>query len=347
MFYPTKKALKIFETLDQDSLNFDPSESLNQIAGDTKPKGLETPQLPQLGQEIGFLKRLSHPQVISVFVTKGGVLKTTLTLNLARMAALHNIRTLVIGLDMQCDITTALGLDLSSEDDSLTSAMNEMDRVQGLADFFFDRTSLQNIILPTDLPSLFMIPETPELVAVEQSLLHRAKRELWLKEKVIEPLKDQFDLFVLDCSPNWNQLITNALTASDVLLSPLECKINNYRNFQMFRNFIEEFKEEMNLKFSHVYVPTRLTAARKLSKEIRDWYVSQISNCVPVAIRDSVAGEEATAMNISVPEYQPGSEAAREMNQVMEWVWQKLQTESGKETQKRRSADHGPFAEPS
>ncbi|MCB0407218.1 MAG: AAA family ATPase [Bdellovibrionales bacterium] len=334
MFYSTNKLSKIFQTAESEILQKPEIENVvkahhliefhKDSEGEARGVGYAASEIPQLGEFIGYIKKPDDPKVISIFVTKGGVLKTTLTLNMARMAALHNMKTLVIGLDMQCDITSAMGIDFGANEDNLTSAMSEIDKMKGLSDFFYDRCEINDVILKTDLPTLDIIPETPELVAIEQSLLHRAKRELWLKEKVIVPLKSQYDLFIIDCSPNWNQLITNALAASDLLISPLECKINNYRNFQMFRSFINEFKDEMDLSFEHLYIPTRLTQSRKLSKEIRDWYVNEISNCVPFAIRDSIIGEEATAMNLSIPEYQPGSEAAKEINEVIQYIWQRF-----------------------
>lgn len=334
MFYSSRKLSRIFQTPDSSIV---PPEDVKQLIsehdllplhkdteGEGRGSGYNTEDLPFLGQHIGFLQKPEQSKVVSVFVTKGGVLKTTLTLNLARMAALHNLKTLVIGLDMQCDITSALGVSETTEEENLESAMSEIDQMKGLSDYFYERCDLKDIIVKSDIPTLDVIPETPELVAVEQSLLHKAKRESWLKDKVIEPLKSEYDLFVIDCSPNWNQLITNALTASDLLVSPLECKINNYRNFQMFRSFIEEFIDEMSLGLQHVYVPTRLTQSRKLSKEIRDWYVSEISNCIPVAIKDSVVGEEATAMRISIPEYQPGGDSALEINEILSLIWGRL-----------------------
>ncbi len=339
MFYSSKKISRIFQTpkskiaQKEDLKELIETFSLPSLHkdqdGESHGTGYNTQDLPLLGQHLGFLNKPDHSQVISVFVTKGGVLKTSLTLNLARMAALHNIRTLVIGLDMQCDITSAMGVvsDVSNSE-NLKTAMSEIDRVKGLSDYFYERCELPDIIVKSDIPTLDVIPETPELVAVEQSLLHKAKRESWLKEKVIEPIKSEYDLFVIDCSPNWNQLITNALTASDLLISPLECKINNYRNFQMFRSFIEEFIDEMGLKLQHIYVPTRFTQSRKLSKEIRNWYFSEISNCIPVAIKDSVVGEEATAMKVSVPEYQPGSDAALEVNEILNLIWDRMKKKS-------------------
>jgi chromosome partitioning protein len=338
MFYTLNKVTKIYQTESSEKWNAlelkDFITQNNLIAphldrtSQSSRRGYSNADLVFLGEKIGFLKKPKVPKVLSLFVTKGGVLKTSLTLNVARMAALHGIRTLVIGLDMQGDISNAIGYNHGVEEEAFESAIERIDQTQGLADVFLKRCQVTDTIVKTDLPTLDLIPETPELVALEQGLIHKARRELWLKEHVIAPLKSKYDLFVIDCSPNWNQLITNALSASDILLSPLECKINNYRNFQMFRSFVSEFIEEMNLSLQHLYIPTRWTQSRKLSTEIKEWYLDQVADCVPVAIRDSVAGEEATAMHLSVAEYDPGSNSAIEMNEALKWVWQRLVPET-------------------
>ncbi len=341
MFYSLQKVSKMYLTQD-----FDPIWSSSQLKEAStsgqlpaleknqekspSPRGFSAETIGAVGQKLGFLQAPQRPLVYSIFVTKGGVLKTSLALNLARLAALHNIKTLVIGLDMQCDITHALGYQGPEEDgigeNSHSSAIEDlvaqMDQTQGLFDFFSGQTALENLIEPSDLPQLDFIPETPELVALEQGLTHRSRREYWLAEKVIAPLTELgYQLIVLDCSPNWNHLITNALVASDVLLSPLECKINNFRNFRMFRSFVEEFRSEMGLDFEQIYIPSRLSPARKLSRDIHQWYLDRIPNCSPLAIQESLQGEEATALHLSLAEYAPGHPAARQMNSIIEKVW--------------------------
>lgn len=280
-------------------------------------------ELPEVGQTIGFLRKPKTPLAIAVFVTKGGVLKTTFTLNAARMAALHNIRTCVVGLDMQGDISTALGLDAGvEENETLGAALARMNSIRGLADVFSGDSSLEDVIRSTDIPTLDFIAETPELTALDQTLISRNRREYWLRDKVVAPLKAEYDLVIMDCSPNWSRLITNALVACDVLVSPLECKINNFRNFKSFRMTIDEFRADLDVDFRQVRVPTRLSPSRKLSAEIFRWYRANVENCVATAIRESVQGEEATAMRMSIPEYAPASAAADEIREALKEVWQ-------------------------
>ena len=155
--------------------------------------------------------------------------------------------------------------------------------------------------------------------------MNRNRREYWLRDSVVMPLKREFDLVLMDCSPNWNRLITNALVASDVLISPLECKINNFRNLTTFRALVQEFSEDMNTHFRHLFVPTRFSPTRKLSREIRTWYETNLTGCTTEAVRESIQGEESIAMRVSIPEFAPTSVAANEMRTLLTEIWTTLQ----------------------
>lgn len=281
-------------------------------------KGWALGDLPLIGERIGFFKKFSCPTSLAIFTTKGGVLKSTLALNIARTAALHNLKTCVVGLDIQGDITNALGFESEfDDDDNLGNLLEKLNNTKGLSDLFNGQARLGDVIVPTDLPTLFLIPETPELVAMNDSLANINRREFWIKEKIVDKLKTHFDLVIMDCSPNWNKLTTNALVACDALISPLECKINNFRNFKVFRHFLKEFKDEMRMNFETVFIPTRYSSNRKLSMEIRDWYEKNVQGCCKLGIRESVQGEEATALYKSLVEHVPGKPIAFEMQDLL------------------------------
>ena len=327
-----KKALQVFGTTPEalrergiDETSFPP---FARSASDNRTlKSWSWHEMPIIGEKTGFLAKPSRPVAVAVFVTKGGVLKSTLTLNLARTAALHGIRTCVVGLDMQGDVTTTLGAEtVSEESDSLGEALEKMSSLRGLADVFSGDASLDEVIRPTEIPTLFYLPETPELVALDQSLVNRNRREYWLRDQVVRPLKERFDLVIMDCSPNWNRLITNSLIACDVLVSPLECKINNFRNLKAFRALLAEFKRDMEAGFQQIFVPTRLARGRKLSQEIFEWYRGHLPECTTMAIRESLQGEEAMALRISIPEHQPASETADEMRTLLNEIWQQIRS---------------------
>ena len=92
-------------------------------------------QISKIGENYGFLKKPIGPKVVTVFSTKGGILKSTLALNIARAHALHNIKTMVIDLDPQCDSSRNLGLEVSEESvDSLEEAYQMLGEISGLFD---------------------------------------------------------------------------------------------------------------------------------------------------------------------------------------------------------------------
>lgn len=284
-------------------------------------------QIPAIGAEFGFLGKLENPTVISIFNTKGGILKTTLTINLARMLALHNIKTCVVGLDLQCDVTSVFGVDATIDEDmGLEEAEATYESALGLPDI--DKgTPLADLVLQSDIPTLAFIPETSELHQLNMDITSKTNREQWLNKTVIQPLiKDfGFKVIILDCSPNWNNLVTNALAASDLLISPIECKINNYNNYPRFKAFIEKFKKDSDSHFEHIYVPTRFSPTRKLSKDIRSWYQGNVPNCLPSAIREGAKGEDSMANRISLPEFAPRSLEAEEMRQLVQEIWAAIQ----------------------
>lgn len=289
-------------------------------------KGWKIEDIPKLGEQLGFFKKPDKCKVITVFTTKGGVLKSTLALNLARVSALHNVKTLVIGLDIQGDITNNLGVEFDFESDhqSLDEALANSEDIKGLSDYFNNQCELSEIIKTTDLENLFLIPETPELAALNESLSNINRREYWVNDKVISKLKSHFDLIIFDCSPNWNKLTTNALVASNLLVSPLECKINNFRNFKVFQHFIKEFKKDMMIDFQTVFIPTKYSNNKKLSNDIKNWYQKNLKDCLAVGIPESTISEEATALKFSIIEHMPANKVAKSIADVLKEISNRL-----------------------
>jgi chromosome partitioning protein len=338
-----KKVSQLFECSEEVILSKLAEINPESAKANSKIKNLSNEQICYIGSQIGFLKKPDPCLVLSVFTTKGGVLKTTLTLNLARIAALNGIRTCVVGLDIQSDITRAIGhdADLDNETD-IQKIIKRLNQTKGLADYFKRSIRLESLIHPTNLPTLFYIPETPELAALNESLNNINRREYWLREKVIEPLKEKFDLILMDCSPNWNRLITNALVSSDALLSPLECKINNFRNFKVFGHFLQEFKKEMNLDFNCFYIPTLFSQTKKLGRDIFNWYQTNVEGATEWGIRESVVGEESNALKLSLLEHSPQAVPSQEIRNLLKEIWPKLLSSQGKKILKNQTLATSP-----
>ena len=304
---------KISRQINANPIAIDDLEVLFEQFSDTSDEA----KIDLAWKKFGMFREYEGKNVITFFTTKGGVLKTTLAYNFARIAALSGVKTIVLGLDMQCDITNCISGDEESEHDSLKTALEKLSLRNGLTQFFNRQCSLEEIIYPTDLALLSYVPESPDLTLLNDSISLLNRREFWLKEKVINPILEEFDMVIIDCSPNWNRLTTNALCASDLLVSPVECKINNFKNIEVYQELIGQVKEDMFLSFNTCYVPTRFCANKKLSREIHQWYKNNLQGCCEGFIRESIESEEAIALQKSIVEYHPTSKVSSDMLQVV------------------------------
>src|SRR5262249_31347111 len=127
------------------------------------------------------------------------------------------------------------------------------------------------------------------------------------------------------------------LVASDVLVSPVECRINQFRNLVVFQDLIGEFRKEMDLNFEHIYVPTRFSPMRKINSGIRRWYLKNLPGVTDSAIRESTTVEEAIAKQITIFEHAPKNMVADEMRQAIKEIWRHAcEKSAGSQTKKQK-----------
>lgn len=202
-------------------------------------------------------------KVISIINHKGGVGKTTSSMNMG--AALNSLKRkiLLIDFDAQANLTQSFGLD--SEDKK-----NIYDSISELTNNGNSNLYVQNIRNGFDL-----ICSSLDLSAIEMELMNEAGREYILKE-LIEPVKKDYDYILIDCPPSLGVLTVNALTASDIAIIPVQAEYLALKGMLKLIFIIEKVQKRLNkdLKFGGVFInqyDARLNLHKSLETEIKNF----------------------------------------------------------------------------
>lgn len=147
-------------------------------------------------------------KVVAIANQKGGVGKTTTTINVAASLAIQGKRTLLVDVDPQGNSTTGLGIDRSQVPSSLYDVLT-------------GNRFIGEVLCQTELPLLLVVPSTKDLVGAEIELVSAEQREYRLKE-ALASVREHYDYLLLDCPPSLSLLTLNALTAADSLLVPIQ-----------------------------------------------------------------------------------------------------------------------------
>ncbi|NUQ88368.1 MAG: ParA family protein [Glycomyces artemisiae] len=245
------------------------------------------------------MPRPTRRRVFAVANQKGGVGKTSSTVNLAVALALHGNRVMVIDLDPQGNASTGLGVEHGAGTPSVYEAL-----VEG--------QPLDEIAKPVDgIPSLYCIPATIDLAGAEVELVNVVAREGRL-EKSIETFSGELDYIFIDCPPSLGLLTVNALVAAEEVLIPIQCEYYALEGLgQLLRN-IELIKAHLNarLRVSTILLTMydkRTKLADQVEQEVRGHFSEIVLDAV---VPRSVRVSEAPGYGQSIMTYDPGSRGA-------------------------------------
>jgi chromosome partitioning protein len=241
----------------------------------------------------------SVPRIVAVANQKGGVGKTTTTVNLGASLALLSYRVLIVDLDPQGNATTGLGVDGRGFQHSMY-------------DVLLNDTPMIDCIEPVGLENLFVAPATLDLAGVEQELYSVLSRELRLK-RALETVVEDYDFILIDCPPSLGLITINAFAAASEILVPVQCEFYALEGLTQLQRIVALVQRNLNesLEISTV-VLTMYDSRTKLSEdvagEVRRHFPTQTQGTV---IPRTVRLSEAPSFGQPITSFDPASKGAR------------------------------------
>ncbi|WP_425475660.1 AAA family ATPase [Nocardioides tweenelious] len=269
------------------------------------PTGRPMPVIP----EPRPLTEHGHARVISMCNQKGGVGKTTTTINLGASLAEFGRKVLLVDFDPQGSLSVGLGLNPHEMDLTIYNLLMQKD------------VTIDEVIVPTVVPGMDLLPSNIDLSAAEVQLVHEVAREQTL-QRVLAPALAEYDVILIDCQPSLGLLTVNALTASDGVIVPLECEYFALRGVALLKTTIDKVRERLNPKLEIDGVLGTMYDGRTLhSREVMERLVQAWGDTVfHTVIKRTVKFSDATVAGEPITSYASSSAGADSYRQLAKEV---------------------------
>ncbi|MDC6384575.1 ParA family protein [Flagellimonas taeanensis] len=237
-------------------------------------------------------------KIIAIANQKGGVGKTTTTVNLAASLGVLEKKVLLIDADPQANATSGLGIDVDSVE-------------YGTYQLLEHTMSVDEVIIPTDSPNVDLVPAHIDLVAIEIELVDKDNREYMMKE-ALKDLGDRYDFVLIDCAPSLGLLTLNALTAADSVMIPIQCEyfaleglgklLNTVKSVQKIHNNDLDIEGMLLTMYD-----SRLRLSNQVVEEVKKHFADMVFDTI---IQRNVRLSEAPSYGESIIKYDASSKGA-------------------------------------
>jgi chromosome partitioning protein len=269
------------------------------------PTGRPTPDFPDPRP----VTTHGHARVISMCNQKGGVGKTTTTINLGASLAEFGRKVLLVDFDPQGSLSVGLGLNPHQMDLTIYNLLMQRD------------VALDEVVVPSGIPGMDLLPSNIDLSAAEVQLVHEVAREQTL-QRVLAPAIEKYDVILIDCQPSLGLLTVNALTASDGVIVPLECEYFALRGVALLKTTIDKVQERLNPRLTVDGVLGTMFDGRTLhSREVMQRLVEAWGDKVfHTVIRRTIKFSDSTVAGEPITQYASTSAGAESYRQLAKEV---------------------------